>query len=144
MKAHKLMLIPDLKKIIEEMSCIQLRIKKNGDFYKHVLWLGKKKHIIREKKWIAVTFEETLVGISPTLSVLYAHNQLCNAAQGLQNAWLKVGIFMRRNRLPAYPPLDDFSILDDPLKHNLLHSGTLFAEMRGRMTEVVDYVFFNG
>ncbi len=132
------MLVPDLRKIIEEMSGIRMRIKKNGDFYKQVLWVGEKRHVVRAERWIPITLEETLTGLSPSASVLYAHNELCNASQRLQNAWIKVRIYLLRNSLDQQASA---SRMEDMLRDNLHLSARLFEELRARMSTTIDYAF---
>ncbi len=134
MKPNSVMLIEELRELIHEFSQIDVRITKNGDFYKRILY----KHMfIHANRWLPVTLSESLRGTNPSHLILFSHNELCNSGMVIQNSWLACELFLKRNGIKSLSRFDS-----DALSKILHKNKTQYEKFQKIMREVVDYAFF--
>ncbi len=64
MRANTVASIPELLQIINEFSCLDIRIKKSGDFFKNIYFsnsicgTNQRKRLYSEKDWRHVVYKE--------------------------------------------------------------------------------------
>ena len=89
MRANSVMIIEDLRNLIEAFSTIRLRVRRNGEFYKNVLCVMKNGNriLVSKEDWLPITMLRDKP--NPLPRIITAHNYLCTSYARLRNAWLR-------------------------------------------------------